>query len=54
MNEFTIILDNQKTTITAQGWQVGIGGYFVFFNDKNETVAIVPPTAIIGNSNNLK
>ena len=54
MNEFTIILDNQKTTVTAQGWQVGIGGYYIFLDDKNNTVAIAPPTAIIGNSNNLK
>ena len=54
MNKFTIILDNQKTTVTAQGWQVGIGGYYIFLDDKNETVAIAPPTALIGNSNNIK
>ena len=54
MNKFTIILDNQKTIVTAQGWQVGIGGYYIFLDDKNNTVTVAPPTAIIGNSNNLK
>ena len=54
MNEFTIILDNQKLTVTAQGWQVGIGGYYIFLDDKNNTVAVAPPTAIIGNTDNIK
>jgi len=54
MNKFTIIENGQKLIVTAQGWSVAIGGHYVFFNDKNETVAIAPPTAIIGNSNNIK
>lgn len=54
MNEFTIILDGKTINVTAQGWQVGIGGYYIFFDDKNNTVAVAPPTAIIGNSNNIK
>ena len=54
MNKFKVIYEGKESTITAQGWQVGIGGYYIFFNDKNEAVAVVPPTAIIGNSNNIK
>ena len=54
MNEFTIILDGKTISVTAQSWSVALGGHYVFFNDKNETVAIAPPTAIIGNSNNIK
>ena len=49
-----VIYEEKELTIIAQGWQVGIGGYYIFFNDKNETVAIAPPTALIGNSNNIK
>ena len=54
MNKFKVIYEGKELTITAQGWQVGIGGYYIFFNDKNETVAIAPPTSLIGNSNNIK
>ena len=54
MNKFTVIYENQKLTITAQGWNIGIGGYYIFFNDKNETVAIAPPTALIANNNSIK
>ena len=54
MNKFTIIENGQKLIVTAQGWQVGIGGYYIFFDDKYNTVAVAPPTAIIGNSNNIK
>ena len=54
MNKFKVIYEGKELTITAQGWQVGIGGYYIFLDDKNNTVAIAPPTAIIGNSNNIK
>ena len=54
MNEFKVFHEGKEIVITAQGWNVGIGGYFIFFNDKNETVAIAPPTALIGNFNNIK
>ena len=54
MNKFKVIYEGKELTITAQGWQVGIGGYYIFLDDKNNTVAVVPPTAIIGNSNNIK
>ena len=54
MNEFTIILDGKTINVTAQGWSVALGGHYVFFNDKNETVVVAPPTALIGNSNNIK
>ena len=54
MNEFKVFHEGKEIVITAQGWNVGIGGYFIFFNDKNETVAIAPPTALIGNFNAIK
>lgn len=54
MKQFTVIYDNQKITITAAGWQVVIGGFYIFFNEKNETIAVVPSTAIIGNKENIK
>ena len=54
MNKFKVIYEGKELTITAQGWQIGIGGYYIFLDDKNNTVAIAPPTAIIGNSNNIK
>ena len=54
MNKFKIIENGQTTVVTAQGWQVGIGGYYIFIDDKGQTVAIAPPTAIIGNYNSLK
>ena len=54
MNNFKVIYEGKELKITAQGWQIGIGGYYIFFNEKNETVAIAPPTALIGNSNNIK
>ena len=54
MNKFKVIYEGKEVTITAVGWQIGIGGYYIFFNDKNETVAIAPPTAIIGNLENIK
>ena len=54
MNKFKVIYEGKESTITAQGWQIGIGGYYIFFNEKNETVAIAPPTSLIGNSNNIK
>ena len=54
MNKFKVIYEGKESTITAQGWQVGIGGYYIFLDDKNNTVAIAPPTALIGNSNNIK
>jgi len=54
MNKFTIILDGQKVIIIAKGWQVGIGGYYLFLDDKGNTVAVAPPTAIIGNTNSIK
>ncbi len=53
MNKFKVIHEGKELVITAQGWNIGIGGYFIFFNDKNETVAIVPPTALIGNEYNI-
>ena len=54
MNKFKVIYEGQTLTITAQGWQVGIGGYYLFFNEKNETVTVAPPTALIGNANSIK
>ena len=54
MNKFKVIHEGQTTIVTAQGWQVGIGGYYIFLNEKNETVAIAPPTALIGNANSIK
>ena len=54
MNKFKVIHEGQTTTITAQGWQVGIGGYYIFLDDKGQTVAIAPTTAVIGNANNIK
>ena len=54
MNEFTIILEGKTISVTAQGWSVAFGGHYVFFNDKNETVAIAPPTALVGNANSIK
>ena len=54
MNKFKVIYEGKEVTITAAGWQIGIGGYYIFLDDKNNTVAIAPPTAIIGNSNNIK
>ena len=54
MNKFKVINEGQTLIVTAHGWQVGIGGYYIFFNEKNETVAVVPPTALIGNANNIK
>jgi hypothetical protein len=53
MNKFKVIHEGKVIVITAQGWIIGIGGYFIFFNDKNETVAIAPPTALIGNNNSI-
>ena len=47
MKKFIIINNGDKITIKAAGWQIAIGGYFIFFNEKNETVAVAPPTAII-------
>ena len=54
MNKFKVIHEGQTSIVTAHGWQVVIGGYYIFFNEKNETVAIAPPTALIGNANNIK
>ena len=54
MNKFKVIYEGKELTITAQGWQVGIGGYYIFLDDKNNTVAIAPPTALIGNLENIK
>ena len=54
MNKFKVIHEGKEVVITAQGWQLVIGGFYIFFNDKNETVAIAPPTALIGNANNIK
>ena len=54
MKQFTAIYDNQKVTITAAGWQIGIGGFYIFFNEKNETIAVVPSSAIIGNKESIK
>jgi hypothetical protein len=54
MKQFTAIYDNQKVTITAAGWQVGIGGFYIFFNEKNETIAVVPSSAISGNKETIK
>ena len=47
MKKFIITNNAEKVTIKASGWQLAIGGYFIFFNEKNETVAVAPPTAII-------
>ena len=54
MNKFKVIHEGKEVVITAQGWQVVIGGFYIFFNEKNETIAVVPSTAIIGNANNIK
>ena len=55
MNKFKVILENGKeVTITAAGWNVSIGGNYVFFNDKNETVVVVHLPALIGNANSIK
>ena len=54
MNKFKVIYEEKELTITAQGWQIGIGGYYIFLDDKNNTVAIAPPTALIGNANSIK
>ena len=47
MKKFIIINNTEKVTVKAAGWQITIGGYYVFFSDKNETVATAPPTAIV-------
>ena len=47
MKKFIIINNGDKITIKAAGWQIAIGGYYILFNEKNETVAVAPPTAII-------
>ena len=54
MNKFKVIIDGKELTITAHGWQVGIGGYYIFFDNQNATVAIAPPTSVIGNANSIK
>ena len=54
MNKFKVIHEGKELIITAQGWQVGIGGYYIFFDNQNATVAIAPPTALIGNANSIK
>ena len=30
MNKFKVIHEGKEIVITAQGWNVGIGGYFIF------------------------
>ena len=47
MKKFIIINNGEKVVIEATGWQIAIGGYYVFFNEKNENVATAPPTAIV-------
>ena len=54
MNKFKVINEGQTLIVTAQSWQVGIGGYYIFLDDKGQTVAIAPTTAVIGNANNIK
>ena len=54
MNKFKVIHEGQTIIITAQCWQVGIGGYYIFLDDKNQTVAVAPPAALIGNANSIK
>ena len=54
MKQFKVIHEGKEYKVLAAGWQIGIGGYYIFLDDKNETVAVVPPTALIGNSENIK
>ena len=54
MNNFKVIHEGKEYKVLAAGWQVGIGGYYIFLDDKNNTVAIAPPTALIGNLENIK
>ena len=54
MNNFKVIHEGKEHKVLAAGWQIGIGGYYIFFNEKNETVAIALPTALIGNLENIK
>ena len=47
MKKFIIINNGEKVTIKSSGWQIAIGGYYVFLNEKNQTIATAPPTAIV-------